>query len=329
MLSVILPTYNEAENIPAMLAEISQVLTGREHEIIVVDDDSPDATWKVAEDLRQQYPRLRVLRRVDKRGLSSAVVDGFSMAKGDVLAVMDADGQHDCSLLAKFQDAIEHQGTDIAVGSRYIAGGSVGDWNAIRRCISKAGTTLAFALLHVRVKDPMSGFFAMRKDLFRSIKPRLKPTGFKILLDVLVNTPRTANIVEIPFTFGLRRAGDSKLSGRVQLEFIAYLYDSTIGRYLSPYALIFLIIAAFVTAFYLPRALALSDLYLSSRTRAETVRAISAITDREGWIRSDVELVHVSRDAMRIVHRSHSLADLPVTCFDVLFADLHLSPCGN
>jgi dolichol-phosphate mannosyltransferase len=326
MLSVILPTYNEAENIPVMVAEIARILMTRPHEIIIVDDDSPDQTWKVAEDMRTQYPELKVLRRVGRRGLSSAVVEGFEMATGEVLAVMDADGQHDTGLLLKLEDAIT-QGADIAVGSRYIAGGSVGDWNTVRKIISRVATRMAYMLLRVGVKDPMSGFFALRTDLFRSIRPNLNPTGFKVLLDVLVNTPRKSTVVEVPFTFAPRMAGDSKLSGKVQLEFLSYLYSATLGRHLPPLSLLFLVIMALVTLFFLPRALALSDLYLSSQARGEVMRAVDTVADREGWVKSDVELLRVHADGVRILYREHKLYPHSPRCYDVSFADFQLQPC--
>ncbi len=328
MLSIILPTFNEAQNVPVMVAGISKVVAGREHEIIIVDDDSPDGTWKTAEALKTAYPSLRVLCRRDKRGLSSAVVDGFSMAKGDVLAVMDADGQHDAGLLVKLEDAVR-SGADIAIGSRYVAGGSVGDWKTIRKFLSRAGTRLAYALLRVKVRDPMSGFFAVRADMFRKIQPALNPKGFKVLLDVLVNTPRNVRVIEVPFTFGLRMAGESKLSGRVQLEFLSYVYQATIGRLISLQALIFLLLTALILGYFLPRAFALSPLYLSSAVRSDAMHAITTVADREGWMRSDIELMSVDGKGMRIVHRRHGLSAVQPECFDVSFDVLQLVPCAG
>ncbi len=231
MLSLILPTYNESENLPVLLPKIGEALKGRDYEVIIVDDDSPDRTWEKARVLSAQYPRLTVIRRVGRRGLSSAVIEGFLASKGDVLAVADADLQHDLSRLPLLEDAIR-SGAGIAIGSRYTEGGSVGAWDERRHAMSRFATSLAIRLCSVKVKDPMSGFFAIRRDVFEDALPRLNPKGFKILLDLLVHVPKGTRMEEIPFTFGLRAHGESKLSRRVQVEFLEYLYDATVGRYI-------------------------------------------------------------------------------------------------
>jgi dolichol-phosphate mannosyltransferase len=230
MLSLVLPTYNESENLPGMLQAASAVLKDIPHEIIVVDDDSPDGTWQVAHKLSRQFDRVRVIRRVGRRGLSSAVIEGFLSAKGDVLVVADADGQHDLGLLPKLYNAVV-DGNEMAIGSRYVEGGGVGQWDERRHFMSKIATGLAIKLCKVRVSDPMSGFFAIDRELFVQIASKLNPRGFKILLDLLVHAPSDIGVVEIPFTFGVRTHGESKLSRRVQIEFLEYLYDSTVGRF--------------------------------------------------------------------------------------------------
>ncbi len=231
MLSLILPTYNEAENLPELLPKLGEVLSGIEHEIIIVDDDSPDGTWKTAQGLAENHEDLHVIRRIGRRGLSSAVVEGFLAAKGDVLAVMDADGQHDLSVLPRIYDEVK-SGTNIAIGSRYIEGGSVGDWDERRQTLSRLATKLAVRLCKVEVHDPMSGFFAINRKTFEDTLPRLNPKGFKILLDFLVHVPKGTTAKEIPIKFGARMHGESKLSRRVQLQFIEYLYDVTFGKFI-------------------------------------------------------------------------------------------------
>ncbi len=229
MLSLILPTYNERENLPEIIQTLRVILHPIPHEIIVVDDDSPDGTWKIAQELSKNRDDLRVVRRVGRRGLSSAVIEGFLAAKGDVLAVADADGQHDLSLIPKLNAAIG-DGAKIAIGSRYVEGGSVGQWDERRHTMSRIATALAIRLCKVHVTDPMSGFFAIDRTAFEEILPRLNPKGFKILLDLLVHAPAGLRAAEIPFTFGIRTHGESKLSRRVQIEFLEYLYDATFGR---------------------------------------------------------------------------------------------------
>jgi len=214
-----------------------------------VDDDSPDKTWKVAMEISQDKDDVHVIRRVGKRGLSSAVIDGFLAAKGDVLAVMDADGQHDMKLLPElYRTAQGNKG--FAVGSRYIEGGSVGEWDERRRLISRVATRMALALCKVKVKDPMSGFFALDRRVFEAALPRLNPKGFKILLDLLVHAPKGTGAVELPFTFSARLHGESKLSWRVQMDFIEYLYDVTFGRYLPLTFVKYCIVGSYAVAFY-------------------------------------------------------------------------------
>ncbi len=258
MLSLILPTYNERENLPGILEKISSMLRDLPHEVIVVDDDSPDGTWKLAQEMAATRDELRVIRRVGRRGLSAAVIEGFLAAKGDVLAVADADGQHDLDLLPKLYGAVKG-GTGMAVGSRYTEGGSVGQWDERRHMMSRIATTLALRLCRVRVTDPMSGFFAIDRKTFEEILPRLNPRGFKILLDLLVHAPAGMTATEVPFTFGVRTHGESKLSRRVQIEFLEYLYDATMGRFipltLIEYCVVGLMgVAVNLTAYFLLRS---------------------------------------------------------------------------
>ncbi len=232
MLSLILPTYNEAKNLPELLPKLEAVLESIPFEIIVVDDDSPDRTWEVGLEFAARRPHLHIVRRVGRSGLASAVIEGWLAAKGDVLAVMDADGQHDMAILPQLYSALSHKEQEIAIGSRYIDGGSVGEWDEQRYRLSRMATRLALRLCAVSVKDPMSGFFALRRETFQEVLPRLNPKGFKILLDVLVHVPSSTRAVEIPFTFQDRLHGESKLSPRVQLEFLEYLYDVSVGRFI-------------------------------------------------------------------------------------------------
>ncbi|HLC76177.1 MAG TPA: glycosyltransferase family 2 protein [Candidatus Peribacterales bacterium] len=231
MLSLILPTYNEAKNLPILLPKIEEALKGIPHEVIVVDDDSPDETWRIAQELSTDRDDVHVIRRIGRRGLSSAVVEGFLAAKGGILAVMDADLQHDLSILPQLYRTVKG-GTNIAIGSRYIEGGSVGEWDERRYMLSRIATNLARMLCKVDVRDPMSGFFALNRSTIEETLPKLNPKGFKILLDFLVHMPKGTTAKEVPFTFGKRLHGESKLSRRVQLEFLEYIYDVTLGKYI-------------------------------------------------------------------------------------------------
>jgi dolichol-phosphate mannosyltransferase len=219
VLSVVLPTYNEAANISTMVTHIAGVLSGIPHEIIVVDDNSPDATWQVAESLKIQFPQVRVIRRLTEKGLSSAAVAGFAAAEGTILCLMDSDGQHDPALLPVAWQTIQN-GADIVVGSRYMPGGSVGEWIRDRRILSRMGTWLAQCVSRRDVTDPLSGFFALRREAFLTCQNKLRPSGFKILLEILAHLPASARVTEIPLVFKMRTAGESKLSWRIEWQFI-------------------------------------------------------------------------------------------------------------
>lgn len=228
MLSVVLPTYEERESLPIVLSSLQQVLRGSPHEIIVVDDDSRDHTWEVAHTLSLDDPSIRVIRRVGRRGLSSAVVEGFLAAKGDVLLVMDADGQHGPVLVTLLHRTVQ-EGADVAVGSRYAQGSDTGVFRGTRFALSQVATRLALMTAGAQTSDPMSGFFAVRREVFLAVLPRLAPRGFKILFDILVHLPPQSRVVDIPFAFQKRIAGESKLTPFVALQFLEAVYEIALG----------------------------------------------------------------------------------------------------
>lgn len=221
-LSVISPTLNEAGNVPRLVEELERALGDIDYEILIVDDNSPDRTWSVAQDISSTNPRVRSLRRMQDPGLSVAVIEGFTAAQGDVVACIDADLQHDPSILARMLDELQ-QGADVVVGSRHIDGGSTGEWDRLRRLQSWVATKTAQLLLGVRLKDPMSGYFLVWRKDFAEVKEHLNGKGFKILLEILANL-RASKIKEVPYTFRPRMQGQSKLSGRVILQYIQQVW---------------------------------------------------------------------------------------------------------
>jgi dolichol-phosphate mannosyltransferase len=230
-LALVIPTLNEAENIPVLLDRISESLSSMaiDYEIIVVDDNSPDGTAEVANRYRKNHPRVRVFVRQGERGLAGAVIHGWEQTDAELLGVIDADLQHPPELLPCLLAPVL-DGADIAIASRYANGNGVSDWNKFRRLVSRAGT-LATAPLQrkdLRVKDPLSGFFIVHRECIQDLK--LQPEGFKILLEILVKG-RISNAVEVPFQFGSRHAGESKASFKVALQ-----YFTLLGK-LSRYAL--------------------------------------------------------------------------------------------
>ncbi len=220
-LSVISPTLNEAENVSRLVEQLEGALGDIDYEILIVDDDSPDLTWSIAEKISSTNPRVRTLRRIQNPGLSVAVIDGFSAASGDVVACIDADLQHDPSILPRMLD--ELQGVDVVVGSRHIDGGSTGKWNWLRRLESWIATKTAQFLLGVKLKDPMSGYFLVWRKDFVAVKEHLDGKGFKILLEILARL-HGSRVKEVPYTFRPRTHGESKLSSKVVLLYIQQLW---------------------------------------------------------------------------------------------------------
>lgn len=220
-LSVISPTYNEAENVSGFVKAVCAALEGSNYEILIVDDDSPDLTWQLAGEIAKQNPRLRVVRRSSQRGLGHAVLQGFSQARGKLVACIDADLQHDPSILSQMVLELR-KGCDVAVGSRYVLGGGVHKWSWVRRLMSWIATKAAQVCIRVKLSDPMSGYFMMRREDFLAIREQLNPEGFKILLEILAKL-KPEGIAEIPYTFRARIAGQSKLSTKVALEYAQQL----------------------------------------------------------------------------------------------------------
>ncbi|HEV8537207.1 MAG TPA: polyprenol monophosphomannose synthase [Candidatus Limnocylindria bacterium] len=227
MISVIVPTYNEAGSLPPLVDRLASAMAGRDWELVVVDDGSPDGTADLAESLGTRHP-VRVLRRAGKAGLASAVIAGFETARGDILAVMDADLSHPPEVVPALVDAIEG-GADLAVGSRYVRGGAIMDWPIRRRVVSRVACLMGNVLVPVR--DATSGFFAVRRAALDGV--RLNAIGFKIGLEVIARA-KADRIVEVPYTFRDRELGASKFGRReigqylVQLGMVAR--DRVLGR---------------------------------------------------------------------------------------------------
>ena len=230
-LTLVIPTYNEAENINPLLDRVSKVLTGLDWEIIFVDDDSSDATREHIYQRAADDKRIRCIHRIGRKGLSTACLEGILASTAPVVGVMDGDLQHDEAILPQMYEAVNRQGFDLAIGSRYIAGGGVGRWGNRRRRISRWATRLSQALTRVDVSDPMSGFFMFRRtELIGAIR-QTSGFGFKLLLDLLLSAKRPLRIIEIPYQFRVRRAGVSKLSPGVAWQFVLLILDKKIGRF--------------------------------------------------------------------------------------------------
>ena len=239
-LAVIVPSFNERENIPVLYDRVAKALSGIAFEFIVVDDNSPDDTAGVVRRMAQQLPNVRLVHRIGRRGLSSAVIEGISATAAPYFAVIDADLQHDETILPQMYRRAT-AGDDIVVGTRYAADGAVGDGlSKTREKGSRLATQFSALIAGKRLSDPMSGFFLMRREVFDEIAPTLSREGFKILLDIIVSATRfrkrrdrTLSIGEVPYTFRARTAGESKMSPLVVVQFLG-LVLSKLSRGLLP-----------------------------------------------------------------------------------------------
>ena len=232
-LTVVVPTFNEAKNVPLVVARLDKALAGIAWEVVFVDDDSPDGTAEVARKLAREDGRVRVIRRIGRRGLATACVEGIMSSTAPYFAVMDGDLQHDETRLAEMLRTIKEGDLDIVVGSRYLEGerteGLSSDW---RRFVSKAGGQVAHLVLHADLTDPMSGFFLMSRAAFDREAHALSQRGFKILLDIFASAPKPLRFAEVKSDFGARVHGESKLDTLVAWEYGVLVLDKLVGRFL-------------------------------------------------------------------------------------------------
>lgn len=245
-LAIIVPTFNERGNIARLVEQLDRALVDIAWEVIFVDDQSPDGTAQTARELGRSDPRVRCLLRLGRRGLAGACIEGLLASNAPYLAVMDADLQHDASLLPQMMARLAAGSADLAIGSRYLGGGSVAGFSPGRRLASNLSTAMARRMTVVEVADPMSGFFMIRQDALERLAPRLASEGFKILFDILATARGGLRVVELAYSFGSRTAGSSKLDlqntfdflgllvsklsrGHIPLRFVSFMFVGLIG----------------------------------------------------------------------------------------------------
>jgi dolichol-phosphate mannosyltransferase len=238
-LAVVIPTFNERENIRPLVARLEAALNGIRWEAIFVDDDSPDGTADLVRQLAREKPHVRVLHRIGRRGLTSACVEGVLSSSASYFAVIDADMQHDETLLTRMFERLKEDHLDLVIGSRYVEGGGIAEWNEKRRLISRVADRAARLVLRASLKDPMSGFFVMRRDAFDTAVRNLSQLGFKILLDLFLSAPRPLRFAELPYRFRQRAHGESKLDSMAAWEYCMLLADKLFGHTLPPRFLLF------------------------------------------------------------------------------------------
>jgi len=241
-ISLIVPTYNERGNIAPLLDSVADALGEIPWEMIIVDDDSPDQTFSEVLKLAREEPRLRCLRRVGRRGLASAVIEGALVANAGVIAVMDADFQHDEHILRPMFEKLLATNADIVVATRYAEGGGIGEWNAARARMSDVATRLACMLVGHQTSDPLSGFFMVRREVFSSVIYDLSQQGYKILLDIISSAHAPLRIEEVPYVFRARQTGESKISMMVLAQFLFLIIEKLTHGLIPPRFALFSIV---------------------------------------------------------------------------------------
>jgi dolichol-phosphate mannosyltransferase len=234
-LSVVAPTFNERANVERLVEKLAAALAGVAWEVIFVDDDSPDGTAALVKEIAARDARVRGIRRVGRRGLAGAVIEGALASAAPYVAVIDADMQHDETLLPRMLAVLRAGDTDLVVGSRYLeAAGLDHGLSPVRKAGSQLATALGRRALKAEVSDPVSGFFMVRREAVERVAERLQPAGFKILFDLIASQDEPLRIAELPYAFQAREAGESKMGGRVALEYLGLVASKLSGDLISP-----------------------------------------------------------------------------------------------
>jgi dolichol-phosphate mannosyltransferase len=229
-LTVVIPTLNERDNVGLLVELLDAVLNTVDWEVIFVDDDSPDGTSERIREISRRDRRVRCLQRIGRRGLATACIEGAMATSAPYIAVMDADMQHDEKLLPQMLMILKSEPVDLVVGSRYVAGGGIGEWDAGRAKMSNVAARLSRIICKAEIADPMSGFFMLRREVLEAALRRLSGQGFKILLDILASSPRPLRFRELPYEFRERQRGESKLDTLVAWEYMMLIADKLIGH---------------------------------------------------------------------------------------------------
>lgn len=230
-LSIVVPTFNERQNVSELIGRVERAISGIRWEMIFVDDDSPDGTSAEVKSIAARDSRIRCIRRIGRRGLSSACIEGMLASAAPTLVVMDADLQHDERKIPEMFAALHAQGAQLVIASRYVAGGTIGNWDKTRAFMSRFATRISQIVCRQPISDPMSGFFMITAEALDHCVRRLSGKGFKILLDIVASTPGRIRVAEVPYTFRERLHGESKLDSLVVWDFGMLLADKTIGRF--------------------------------------------------------------------------------------------------
>lgn len=274
-LTIVIPTFNERQNVPVLIKCLENVLAGIQWEAIFVDDHSPDGTSDVVRDLARINPRVRCIERIGRRGLASACIEGIMASAAHYIAVMDADLQHDEAILPAMYRKISEEHLDVVIASRRISGGSMGDFSRERVRLSDLGTKLSRVVCKCDATDPMSGFFIVDACFFRALAPHLTGSGFKILVDLLASSPTAPRIGEVGYCFRNRQLGESKLDVNVEVEYLFLVVDKLLGRWVPTRFVVFMMVGALGVLVHLA---ILAPLYLNHRHHFPQAQAIATLT---------------------------------------------------
>ena len=277
-LSVVVPTFNERDNVTVLYRRLDATLTGIPWEVVFVDDNSPDGTWEVVRGLARQDPRVRCIRRIGRRGLSGACIEGILASSAPYAAVIDADLQHDETQLPKMVGLLQSGEAELVVGSRYIEGGSADSFNKSRAGASQIATEVAKRVLKVEIADPMSGFFMIRRDRFEQLAPQLSTQGFKILLDIVATAQGRLRTIEVPFTFGSRQHGESKLDSMVALDFLGLVLAKLTHDVVSLRFLLFAMVGSIGLLVHLTALFIALEMFSVPFPEAQAIGALVAMT---------------------------------------------------
>ena len=277
-LSVVVPTFNERDNVTVLYRRLEATLSGIAWEVVFVDDNSPDGTWEVVRALARKDSRVRCIRRIGRRGLSGACIEGILASSGPYAAVIDADLQHDETQLPKMVALLRSGEAELVVGSRYVEGGSADSFNKQRAGASQLATEVARRALKVEVADPMSGFFMIRRDRFEQLAPQLSTQGFKILLDIIATAQGKLRAVEIPYTFGSRQHGESKLDSMVALDFLGLVLAKLTHDVVSLRFLLFAMVGGTGLVVHLVTLFIALEIFKEPFAEAQATGALVAMT---------------------------------------------------
>ena len=277
-LSVVVPTFNERDNVTVLYRRLEATLSGIAWEVVFVDDNSPDGTWEVVRGLARKDSRVRCIRRIGRRGLSGACIEGILASNGPYAAVIDADLQHDETQLPKMVALLRSGEAELVVGSRYIEGGSADSFNKQRAGASQLATEVARRVLKVEVADPMSGFFMIRRDRFEELAPQLSTQGFKILLDIIATAQGKLRTIEIPYTFGSRQHGESKLDSMVALDFLGLVLAKLTHDVVSLRFLLFAMVGGTGLVVHLATLFVAHEIFKEPFAESQAIGALVAMT---------------------------------------------------